>query len=220
MSSPTASVMPPSSVREQPKAPSSKPNFPDIPTEIRNRIYQHVFEDACIKYEEQYELNQPISTSQGYEILLAAKVCYQEAKVMFYKNASVWMYDPWRKKTTRGMFTTNILQYVEEITLRTETGWYCLPEVFKEMKSLKRVQIDHPYDYQDANPEDGVYVKDEELCERFEGYFNPKPAGTISKPVMAHFANKLEITIPVTFFIEGAHAREIVRTQLTVLQQS
>lgn len=129
---------------------------------------------------------------------------------MFYKSATVRIYHCWREKTTSDTFNASVLQHVEQITVRTASDFYCLPEILKEMKSLKRVMVEHTHGYQVIHPKDGLYVKDEELSDRFKEVFNPRPSSSTLRMVMTLSANKLEVSVPVMFDLLGCHGLEIV----------
>ena len=207
MGTPAAAIHLPSPFQGRYEIQPSKRNWLDLPAEIKNRIYRYVFEGAHIQFEDRI----PTGRSCGYGVLLAVKSFYQEAKNMFYRSAAIRIEHLWGGTMTTEIFNANVLQHVEQIVVHRSCKEYHLPEILREMRSLKRIDMDHPEDRQEIYPDDGPFrVTDEELSDRFQSYFDLLPVGNTSTLLTALRAKNVEVCIPVMFWVPCRHGREIV----------
>ena len=195
------------------RSPASKRNLLDLPSEVKNRIYRYVFEGACV----QYANWRPTITSNGHDALLTSKAFYQEAKGIFYNSATVRAEDR-DNLFACGTVNSNILQHVEQVVVTVCTSAqnylptnYHLPEVLQEMRSLKRVEIDSPENWQENYAVDCNRATDEELKDVFSSYFDVVPVHSASALLSTLSAKKVKIRIPVMFWLPCRHGREIVR---------
>lgn len=148
---------------------SWKLTFLTLPLKLRTRTYQYVFDDARLQLEDDYNAEgeravyYKVATTR-FEILLVAKKCYSEAKVLFYQTAEVVL-DYYLSLDCLPR-NPNLLRHVELVKL--EYGNSALFELIRNMRALEKVEWRWPFSLRSMHlfPFDGTSEGLENKLER------------------------------------------------------
>jgi hypothetical protein len=123
-----------------------------LPAELRMLVYKHTFDDAYIYSGYIHSCTRkgrPLVSqklmSEHHHILLSCRLCYHEARVLFYSSA-IWCFDMDRE--LRGMsafYSFPPLQYVKHLFLYTDPfgnmGKHLRNLALKELPALEIVEL-------------------------------------------------------------------------------
>ena len=202
------------------KLRSSKQTLLNLPSEIKIKIYKYVFNDVAIEYldlrlgqSDDSEAYQPKSGELGYELLLASKACYVEAKDIYYKQIDIDIINWYPPSDFK--FVAGIIRHVQEITIYTSLrSNYVPPNVICTLNNLKKVNIALLWMYISSDMEN-FRPTDEDLIKSF-GWWVRQPFFSIpATKLRAMLPASVEVTFSVTFKHRRCHGTKIVSIATT-----